>query len=147
MTLVKKTNGNAPELESMFGDFFDFNEFFPFKGITTFKSVPSVNVIENGKELKLEVAAPGLSRNDFKIEINRGILTISAEKKDEQLEENDRYTRREFNYSSFSRSFSLPEYILEDQVQAKFDDGVLKVTLPIKEELKKKESKKEIQID
>jgi HSP20 family protein len=147
MTLLKKSNGNRPVLESMFADFFDFNEMLPFKGITAFKSVPSVNVIENGNELKLQVAAPGLNKNDFKLTIDKGILTISAEKQEEQKEENEKFTKREFNYSSFSRSFSLPDYVIEEGAQAKFEDGILKITLPFKEEVRKVENKREITIN
>ena len=72
----------------------------------------------------------GLKKDDFKIEINNGVLTISAEKKEEKKEENEKFNRREFFYNSFTRSFTLPGNIIENQIKAAYEDGLLKLTLP-----------------
>ena len=107
--------------------FFDFDsELFP---ATPGVNVPSVNMKETPKEFLLEVAAPGLERKDFNIEVKNGMLCISAEKEDDKIEENG-YFRREYAYNSFSRSFTLPENVKEDKIDAKYDNGILKVSLP-----------------
>jgi len=98
--------------------------------------VPSVNIIENEKDFVLELAAPGKTKKDFKISLENQLLTISSEAKEEKEEEKKNYTRREFVFSSFSRSFTLPKNILHDQVAADYKDGILRITLPKKEEAK-----------
>jgi HSP20 family protein len=108
-------------------------------------SLPDVNIIENGKDFKIELAAPGLERKDFKVEVDNGVLTISAEKKEEKKEENENYKRREFSYNSFSRSFTLPENSLTDKIDAKYENGILRLTLPKKEVVVSK-PKKEIKV-
>jgi HSP20 family protein len=97
------------------------------------KRVPSVNVSENEKEFLIEMAAPGLQKSDFKVEIDNGVLTISSEKEEEKNEEQKNYKRREYSYSSFSRSFVLPENTNPEQISAKYENGVLNVTVPKKE--------------
>ena len=98
---------------------------------------PSVNVAENETEYRLEVAAPGLAKEDFKINIEDAMLTITAEKKVEnETKEGEKYIRREFGYTSFKRSFTLPETIDVANVKATYDHGVLHLTLP-KTEVKK----------
>ena len=93
-------------------------------------TVPSVNVSENAKEFRLEVAAPGLSRKDFKIEMENNCLTISAEKKEEKKETEDDYTRREYSFNSFTRTFNLPENIKEGNIDAHYENGILTVLVP-----------------
>jgi HSP20 family protein len=93
--------------------------------------VPEVNIIENSKDFTVELAAPGLDRKDFEVE--NGMLTISAEKEKEEKENGKNYRRREFSYNSFSRSFTLPENLVTDKVNAKYENGVLRLTLPKKE--------------
>lgn len=107
------------------GDLFDFN------GGSIL--IPDANIIENEKAYSIELAAPGLERNDFKVEVNNGVLTISAEKEEETKEEHKNYKRREFSYNSFTRSFSLPDNSLPDKIEAKYDNGILRVVLPKKE--------------
>lgn len=98
-------------------------------------NVPAVNIIEGNDDFKIEVAAPGLNKKDFKIDIDRNVLTVSSEKKEEKKEKDeDKFMRREFSYSSFSRSFTLPDSVDEDKVSANHKDGVLTVTIPKKEE-------------
>src|ERR1051326_2508094 len=110
MTLVKSKNNDL--LPSVFSDVFDTDKFF---GNDWFekefeKRVPAVNIKENGKEFKVELAVPGFSKNDIKVNLDGDVLTISAEKKEEKKEEKERFTRKEFSYNSFSRSFTLPQY-------------------------------------
>jgi HSP20 family protein len=95
--------------------------------------VPLANISETKNEFKVDLSAPGLKRDDFKVEIEDGTLTISSEKEEEKKEDQKNYKRREFSYSSFSRSFSLPENVQEDKINAKYDDGMLHVTIPKKE--------------
>jgi HSP20 family protein len=91
---------------------------------------PDVNVKETDNEYIMEVAAPGLEKSDFDIEIEDGSLTLSAEKKNEEEDKGDKYLRREFQYTSFSRSFHLPENVKVEDVEAKYIDGVLHVSIP-----------------
>ena len=95
--------------------------------------LPDVNIIENGKDFKIELAAPGLEKKDFKIEVQDGMLNISAEKEEEREEKDMNYRRREFSYSSFSRSFTLPENSITDKIDAKYENGILRLSLPKKE--------------
>lgn len=106
-------------------------------------SVPRVNVSETDDKYKIEVAAPGLSKEDLHLDLDGDILTISAEKeeKHEDKAENGNYTRREFSYTSFSRSFTLPENANADKIDAQYKDGILNITIPKKEEKKQKSSK------
>ncbi len=105
--------------------------FNDFGGGSLFKPhTPAINVMEREKEYKLELAAPGLQKSDFKIHIENHLLRISVEKKQEQSEEKENYTRKEFNYRSFSRSFELPQNVNAEQISASYENGVLNITLP-----------------
>jgi HSP20 family protein len=112
----------SPRLFDFGSDAFDFAN-----------RVPSVNITENEKEFKIEMAAPGLERKDFKVEVENGVLCISSEKEKESKEEKKNYTRREYSYNSFSRSFTLPDNSSPDKIDAKYENGVLNITLPKKE--------------
>jgi len=101
-------------------------------------NTPAVNVSEDEKEYSIEVAAPGLSRKDFNLEIENDVLTISSEHKESKEENKTNFLRREFNYQSFKRSFQLPDTIDQEQIRATHEDGILKLTLPKKEELVQK---------
>lgn len=107
-------------------DFFENERFFDSDWMKAF-TVPSVNIRETEKEFFVELAAPGLSKKDFKVAIENGMLTISAEKKVEKEEKEKEFTRKEFSYSNFSRSFMLPENVNEDKIEAHYDDGILKL--------------------
>ncbi len=96
---------------------------------------PAVNIIEADNEFKIEVAIPGLTRNDFNIEVEDDVLTISSVENETKEDKMPTYTRREFNFSSFKRSFQLPETIDQDQIQASHKEGVLSITLVKKEEV------------
>jgi len=109
------------------------------------KSIPEVNVIENAEEFKIDVAAPGLAKDDFKIDLHNNVLTISSEKEVKNLEEKEKYVRREFSYSSFLRSFSLPESVNQEKISAQHKDGILTLVIPKRDEAKEK-PKREIKI-
>ncbi|MBK8196612.1 MAG: Hsp20/alpha crystallin family protein [Lewinellaceae bacterium] len=102
-------------------------------------NMPAVNVTENKKAFKVDVAAPGYKKDDFKIEVKDGYLNISANMKEEKEDKDDEFTRREWKYASFNRYFTLPENINSDDIGAKYEDGVLKITIPkvVKPELEK----------
>jgi len=108
-------------------------------------NVPSANIKETEKDYLIELAAPGLTKKDFKVEVDNGVLTISAEKKEEKKEKEEGYTRREYYYNSFSRSFTLPENSKSDKIDAKYEDGVLKLTVA-KKEITPMKAKKEIAV-
>lgn len=140
LVLSKKPNGSLfPGIvESFFnGDRF-FNQSFFGKDPAFFEfdrsiTIPDANIIENETNYQVEVAAPGLEKKDFKVEVQNGVLHVSAEKKDSIEEKEKNYHRREFSYTSFSRSFTLPENSNTDKIEAKYDNGVLQLTLPKKE--------------
>jgi len=99
-------------------------------------TLPAVNIKENDDQFELEVAAPGFAKNDFKIEINDGVLTIAAEHETKEEQKTNGYTRREFSYGAFTRKFTLPEDANDKDITAKYDNGILNVVLPKKEEAK-----------
>jgi HSP20 family protein len=106
-----------------------------FGGIENYKSnVPAVNIKENEKDFELELAVPGRNKEDFKIEVNENVLTISSEAKTKENTEKENYTRKEFTYAAFKRAFTLPETIDEDNIKATYVNGILKFTLAKKEE-------------
>ena len=128
MSLVKRnTRFGFP---SLFDDLF-LND--RLDGWNTQRSqVPAANIKETEDDFKVELAAPGLSKEDFNIAVEDDVLTISSEQKhsSETTDEKERYTRREFRYSSFSRSFSLPEEVKQDEISAAYTDGVLTISVP-----------------
>ena len=103
-------------------------------------NLPSVNLKETDTKIEVELAAPGMKREDFKVAVDNDILMISSEKEDEKevVRKKDNYIRREFNYQSFSRTFSLPETIDESKIEANYKDGILHVVVPKKEGAKKR---------
>lgn len=136
MKLIKRTY--QPVFPSLFDDFFTRDGFGPEIGWPALKTGPAVNIVERDDAFAIEVAAPGLAKEDFKIEVENDLLTISFEKKAEK-EEKGRYTKREFSYTSFSRSFTLPEGVVDaDAIDARYENGVLHLNLPKREEVKPK---------
>ncbi len=113
----------------------DFDRNFVFRPQSRNFS-PSVNISETEEGFGLELAAPGLKKEDFKVNLDNNVLTISAELKNESEEKSEKLIRREFSYSSFSRSFSLPKSIDLDKIKADYKDGILKIGLPKREEAK-----------
>lgn len=135
MTLVKRRESMFP---STWSDL--FNDDF-FRGQNLVKSnftVPSVNIKETSESYSLELAVPGKKKEDFNIQLDHDLLTISSEDKSESTEENkeENYTRREYKYSSFSRSFTLPDAADGEKIVANYKDGVLNVVISKKEEAK-----------
>ena len=98
--------------------------------------VPAVNIQEDEKQFLLELAVPGMKKDDFKIDLENQVLTISSEIKEETEETENNYTRREFVYNSFSRSFTLPKSIVAEKIKADYKDGILKISLPKNKETK-----------
>lgn len=141
MTLIKFKNEN-PVVNRFKTPYFSefFNDLFENVPVAEFnkRTIPSVNIIENADFYKLELAAPGLMKDDFKISIDNDILSVSTEKKSESAEKNEKYTRKEFSYSSFQRSFTLPELVDVEKIGATYENGVMTITLPKKEEAKPK---------
>jgi HSP20 family protein len=99
---------------------------------------PGVNIVEGKEDFRIEVAAPGLNKDDFKVELENKMLKISAEMEKKQEEENDHFMRREFNYSSFCRTFILPDTVDGEKIQASHSNGVLTLVLPKRDEAKVK---------
>jgi HSP20 family protein len=144
MTNLQKKENALPSLMS---DFFDTDKFFGNRWFDKEieRSLPAVNIKETEKDFSIEFAAPGFNKTDFKINIETSLLTISAVKKEEKNEENSRFTRKEFAYNSFSRSFTLPQSVNTEHIDANYTDGILKLLIPKKEETKSS-AKKEIKV-
>ena len=135
MSLVKRNYYNVPVFNRFFDDFFTKDLFWNGENeLAKFNSNPAVNIKENDKSFDLELAAPGLDKKDFNIEVNDNVLTVSFESKQENEVSEDNYTRREFGYRSFKRSFTLPETVNADKIQAKYENGVLNLNVPKKPE-------------
>ncbi len=105
-------------------------------------TLPAVNIKETEEGFEVGVAAPGFDKSEFNIELDNNLLTVSSEKKEENEVEGERYTRKEFSYQSFKRSFTLPEDVDGDKISAKYDNGILNISIPKKEEAKPKPAKK-----
>jgi HSP20 family protein len=135
-------------LPSIFDDFFrPWNDIFRSnEGWERLMTVPAVNITDSKDYYNLSLAAPGLKKNDFKIDVEGNILTISTEKEQNKEEKTDQFTRREYSYSSFSRSFTLPEEVNKEKIEAAYEDGLLKVSLPKKEEARKLATSKHISV-
>jgi HSP20 family protein len=121
------------------GNIFD-DDFFPVMSNKT-SSMPAVNIREDEKKFMLDLAVPGIDKKDLKIDINEDVLTISSETKNEMEENSDGYKRKEFSYSSFCRSFQVPENVNREKIEANYKDGILSVALPKFEEEKNKISR------
>jgi HSP20 family protein len=129
-------------LADIVSNFFDA-DYADFFGKRAFD--PSANIIEKANGFELEIAAPGLKKEDFNIHLENSVLTISSEIEDEKREEGKVYTRKEFYFGSFSRSFTLPKSVDSDKIKAEYNQGILKVDLPKRDEATL-ENKKEIKI-
>lgn len=132
MNLVKRNTANANRLFPSVMD----ELFKDWAGGTQFnRMIAPVNIKETDESYTVELMAPGMKKEDFNIEIDNDLLTISAEVKSENTEQEEgKYTRREFSYSSFKRAFTLPESVKEDDINASYQDGILRIALPKKEE-------------
>ena len=147
MKTLVRTNGNLfPAIPSLLNDFFT-DDWFD-SSLANWKSsgttLPAVNVRETNDDFRIEVAAPGMKRDDFKVELDNNVLTISSqrEEKADESKKDGSYTRREFSYQAFQRSFTLPENKVEsDKIAAAYVDGILQINIPKKEEAKVKMAK------
>lgn len=132
MNLVKHRNSTPSIFPSLMDELFrpDWMGGIQNSGMT----VPPVNIRETDMNYEVELSAPGKQKEDFNIEVDNGMLTISSEFKSENTSEEGKFTRREFQCSSFKRSFTLPETVNEDEINASYESGILKITLPKREE-------------
>ena len=134
MTQLVKSPRLLSNMPSLFSNFFD-DDWFNTDN-RWLARVPAANIQEKEDEFRIELAVPGMHKEDFQVSVDNGMLAISSEQQEENKEEEDEYTRQEFSYRSFRRSFALPDTVKSDDIQAKYEDGVLKLTLPKKEEAK-----------
>ena len=148
MTLIKFQNPKAKrffETDAMFPGFGSAFDNFLKMDYNFGETMPSVNVTENEQEYQMEYLVPGFKKDEIKVALEQNVLTIKAQKKTETTEEQKRYTRKEFSFSTFKRSFTLPVNIDAEKMVAKHDHGILNITIPKKME-EKKSGLKEIEI-
>ena len=140
-----KTSRKEELTAPLWSDFFAdrlFSSRWPFNGQELF---PAVNVSEDDEAFQAEFEVPGFGREDFKIDVEDNCLTVSAEKEAEKNESNQRFTKKEFERTSFSRTFSLPQNVDDEKIEAFYNHGILRLTIP-KKEKRKPDSKKEIKV-
>ncbi|MFD1014881.1 Hsp20/alpha crystallin family protein [Winogradskyella rapida] len=133
------SNSNFSTLSHWLDDI--FNRDFPSvltSNFNTGMTLPQVNIKETADAFIVDMAVPGLKKSDFQIDLDNDLLSISTETKEENEHKDANYTRREFGYASFKRSFNLPESVDEDAINARYEDGILSILLPKKEEAKQK---------
>ncbi len=141
---TRELTKRSESFPAFFDDFFKpWNEWM---GMGRALTTPAVNITENRNHFEISVAAPGLKKNDFNIDVDDNMLTISSEKEEKKEEKDERCTRKEYNYSSFTRSFTLPEDVIKDKIEAVYEDGVLRITLPKTEQAKKAALSKHITV-
>ena len=128
MSLIKRKHTHR--FPSIFDELMTPDWFGGFAVNETTKSLPAVNIKESDVDFTVQVAAPGLKKEDFNIELDNDMLTISSEVKQEQEAQNEKFTRKEFAYHAFKRSFTLPETIDKEGINAGYESGVLVVSLP-----------------
>lgn len=142
MSIVKRNNGSlfSANPRMLFDDFFG-RDLFNWNNTnfsSTLTTIPSVNVKESEESFEVEVAAPGMEKQDFRITLDGNLLTISSSKESNNEETKGQYTRREFSYQSFQRSFELSKDVVdEENIEARYENGVLKLTIPKTERAKK----------
>lgn len=140
-------NDSHPAVRSFLDDFFpnDLMDwgFKKFTNIGT--TVPSVNLSETESDYTIDLAAPGMKKEDFHVEIENNMISISSQKEEKKEDKNENYTRREFSYQSFHRTFHLPDAAVTKKIDASYKDGVLHITIP-KDAGKVKNSRKSIEI-
>ena len=142
MTLVKRNGGLINPLPLLFDDFFN-RDMFNWNNVNssdTNTTVPAVNIKETPENYEVEVAAPGMTKKDFKVELDGNMLTISSERSNQHEEvEDERYSRKEFSYQSFQRTFTLQKGVVDiENIEAKYDNGLLHLLIPKREEAKQK---------
>jgi HSP20 family protein len=141
MSLIKKNRNSLNTIPALFDDFVG-RELFNWGNSnysSTQTTIPMVNIKESAENFEVEVAAPGMNKKDFKIQLDNNLLTISSQKESEEETEHNGYNRREFSYQSFQRSFLLPKDVVDhDGILAGYENGLLRLTIPKKEEAKQK---------
>lgn len=152
MTLVKFKNRRRPFSNLIPSNFLDMDDFLENRlwgsnlldvDFWNGKSrEPALNIKETNDQFEIELAAPGFSKKDFEVNVDNGCLNISAEKSSSKEDKDENYTRKEFNYNSFSRSLQLPDSVKEEAIKAHYHDGILSFNLAKKEEAKKQKPKK-----
>src|SRR5215203_3817595 len=135
-------------MPSIFEDFFrPWSQWFDDGGLVNrVTNLPAVNIKENGNHYTVSIAAPGMKKEDFHIDVDGNILTISSEREESTEDKDDRYTRKEYSYSSFSRSFTVPDDVKLEAIDARYESGELQITLPRKEDTKKVTATKRIAV-
>ncbi len=149
MTLIKRSDINFPSIPSFIDNLFsrDWMDWSNLNFSSTNTTLPAVNIRESDNEYELEVAAPGMKKDSFRINLDKDQLTISSEWEEEKKKDEEDYTRREFSYQSFQRSFTIPENVVDgEKINAKYKDGILSIKLPKREEAKPKPAR-EIKIN
>lgn len=147
VAMLVQRNETLPFFPRFFGDLFDkeFADWSNSNFSSTNTTLPAVNIKETDNDFEVTMAVPGMNKKDFKVNLKDNILTISSEKTEENEEKDANYTRKEYSYQSFSRSFTLPKDVVDDnKITAKYENGELHLTIPKKEEAK---TKKPIQIE
>ncbi|MCB9013300.1 MAG: Hsp20/alpha crystallin family protein [Bacteroidales bacterium] len=127
-------NRRATWLPNVFDDIFGTDWWSETLNSAMTSTRPAVNIAENETEYRVELAAPGLNKKDFKIDLSKNVLTVSSEKEENHEENNDGYMRKEFSYSSFKRSFTLPDTVNGEKIKAEHDNGILTIHIPKKPE-------------
>src|SRR5690606_22513841 len=145
MSLVKRNGKFLSNFPDLFNEF--FNREFLNWGDTNFSNtgttLPAVNIKERADEYEVEMAAPGMKKEDFKVELDGNLLTISSESQQEEENMDEKFTRREFSYQSFQRSFALPKDVVDaENINARYENGVLRLSIPKKEEARPKPPRK-----
>ncbi|SFU02069.1 HSP20 family protein [Algoriphagus locisalis] len=148
MNTLMKRNSLSPSA-TLFDDFpsrglFDWLDSVSIGRPSESNALPRVNISETGSDFRVEMAVPGMKKEDFRVELDNNTLVIKAEtsqNQEDNYEEQLGYTRREFSYSSFSRSFYLPNTVDSDRIEGKYEDGILRLVIPKREEAKKKPSR------
>jgi len=145
--LAKRRNGGLiPSLRTNFSELFDFDRFFDdplleanqvWNGVRLAK-IPATNILEKENEFVVELAAPGMKKKDFHIDIDDNFLEIKVEKEDSSTIKDENYTRKEYDFTSFYRSFTLPENVNSEKIKAEYTDGILRIHLPMVAKSKKK---------
>ncbi|WP_299109671.1 Hsp20/alpha crystallin family protein [uncultured Winogradskyella sp.] len=133
------SNTNFPSVPNWLEDI--FNRDLPSVLTSNFNtglSLPKVNIKDTADAFLIEMAVPGFKKSDFNIDLDNEVLSISTETKEENEQKEDNYTRREFGYASFKRTFNLPETVDDEKINANYKDGILSILLPKKEEAKQK---------
>ena len=143
MSLIKQ-RGSFPIMNSLLEDFWNTDGFLENRLLGSRMTAPAVNIQDQDHSFIVEVAAPGLRKSDFSVDLQNGVLRIEAETKEEEEEKTDAFTRREFAYNGFSRSFSLPEYVKQDDINATYENGILRLVL--KKEQQQVSKRKHIEI-